>query len=168
VSVSHYLLLETPLLSILQDTFCLANDEPTKEPTFMSPTEISSYLSLHCPTPPSTTAPLNFIHRSCHLAVLLYHSPHRHTKHNINQLNTLKGYLLLSDMNGLWLPFPGALLWCLLVGTECATGQGALYSWFASQLVTLWVPTLEHRWEGLQMALEYYGRLLKRRRGNVS
>jgi hypothetical protein len=168
MSVSHYLPFETPLLSILKDTFCLANDELTTEPpSISSSTEISTYLPLHDPTPPSTTAPLNYVHWSCHLAVLLYHTPHSYKDDKINQLHTLKDYLLLSDMSGLWLPFPGALLWCLLVGTECATGHGALYSWFASQLMILWIPSSQHRWEGLQMALEWFGRLLKRRRGNV-
>jgi hypothetical protein len=166
MSVSHYLSFETPLLSILKDTFWLANDELTTGSTFISSnSEISTYLSLHYPTPPSTIAPQDYIHRSCHLAVLLYHSLHPYTDDKINQLHNLKDCLLLSDMNGLWLPFPGALLWCLLVGSDCATGHGVLYSWFATQLMSLWVPSSMHRWEGLQTALEWFGRLLKRRRG---
>lgn len=164
MSVSQYLPSETPLLSILKGTFDLANDELAEPPTsIISGAKFTNHFSLHYPTPPSMTAYLNYVHQSCHLAVLLYHSPC--TEDEITQLYALKNCLQLSDLNGLWLPFPGALLWCLLVGTECASGHGVLYSWFASQLMQLWIPLPWHRWEGLQMALEWFGRLLKRRQG---
>lgn len=161
----HHLPSELSLLSVLKDTFQLAQSElSTPRTRFSSNTRISNYLSLQCPTLPSMTVPLNYIHQSCHLAVHLYHSSPPFADDQLNQLHKLKEYLQLSHMNGLWLPFPGALLWCVLVGAECASGHGILYSWFIAQLMLLWVPLSVHRWEGLQMALEWFGRLLKMRR----
>jgi hypothetical protein len=159
-SVSHFLLAETPLLSILKDTFDLENEAVTSPP-FPHSTDLFSSLNAS-PLLPIPAHP-NYTHLSCHLSVLLYHTQPSAASRTAHA-HTLKDYLSLSDTSALWLPFPGALLWCLVVGTQCSTGDDALYSWFAAQLMRFWVPLSLHRWEGLERALGWFGRLLKRRR----
>jgi hypothetical protein len=67
-------------------------------------------------------------------------------------------------MSTFWLPFPGALLWCLIVGIERAKGDEVLYSWFAAQLMRCWVPLSMHRWAGLEKAGGWFGILIRAQR----
>lgn len=153
---------ETPLYSVLKATFA----QPI---TSSLNTAITSRLfALDLSTLPPTLPPsLEYIPRTCHLACLMYHSrptcPNAYTN---AKTFTLRDYLVKSDMSTLWAPFPGALLWCLIVGAECARGHDTLYTWFAAQLMRCWVPLAMHRWEGLEAALEWFGRLVREQRTN--
>jgi hypothetical protein len=67
-----------------------------------------------------------------------------------------------------WMPLPGALMWCLLVGIDGSFGDSVLYPWFVSQLHRLWLPLGATRWQELQRSLSCFGWLLRCGRDSVS
>jgi hypothetical protein len=150
----------SPLYTVLKSTFA----QPL---TAYPSTAITSGLSaLDLSTlPPALPPNLEYIPRTCRLATLMYHSRlTRENAYSSTKTFTLRDYLVQSDMSTLWAPFSGALLWCLIVGAECARGHDVLYSWFAAQLMRCWVPLAMNRWEGLEAALDWFGRLVREQR----
>jgi hypothetical protein len=159
---------QVALRSILKPTFA----QPIVRSPECSSDRISARLSALDLSSLSDGLPSNleYIPRTCCLACLLYHAaPLRWPAAVIStRTHTLRDYLLASDMSTLWMPFPGVLLWCLVVGARSARGDDVLYSWFASQLMQCWVPLSMHRWDGLETALKWYGLLIRAQRKGES
>jgi hypothetical protein len=160
---------QVPLYSILKATF--AQPIAGASPDYTSD-RISARLaaldlsSLHESLPPN----LEYIPRTCRLACLLFHADPEHSSESAinSRAHTLKDYLLHSDMSTLWMPFPGALLWCLVVGAQRSQGDDVLWSWFQAQLMWCWIPLAMRRWDGLEKALEWYGLLIQTKRNRKS
>jgi hypothetical protein len=110
---------------------------------------------------------VDYVCESCRLACLIWtRSGQNLTSKSSCTLHALKDTLERTDMTGYWLPLPGALLWCLLVGVDGAFGDNMLYTWFASQLQRVWIALSIYRWEGLQRSLSCFGWLLSLGRGS--
>lgn len=109
----------------------------------------------------------DYIYESCRLSRLIWVcSSQKLTRKSSRMLQALKDMLERTDMTGYWLPLPGALLWCLLVGVDRALGNNTLYTWFASQLQRAWIALSIYRWQGLQRSLSCFGWLLRLGRGS--
>ncbi|RFU33187.1 hypothetical protein B7463_g3197, partial [Scytalidium lignicola] len=105
------------------------------------------------------------MYESCRLAYIIWACGGNYlNKSCLSMLNDLKDTLEKVNMSDYWLPFPGALLWYLLVGVDRTFGDDILYPWFVSQLLRFWVPLSLQRWRGLQRSLSCFGWLLKRGR----
>jgi hypothetical protein len=101
--------------------------------------------------------PIGHITECCRLATLIYSSKADGSDTSLEHLQALKIGLQKTELGEDWLRFPGALLWCLIVGTCWAKSNKPLYSWFVSQLLRFWAPICLHRWDGLQRYLRLVG-----------
>jgi len=102
------------------------------------------------------------VRESCRLAYLIWTLRDRcSTNNKSSMLQALKESLDKTNLSDYWLPIPGALLWCLLIGVNMTHDTHTLYPWFTSQLLSFWVPISLHRWQGFQRSLDCFGRLFK-------
>lgn len=137
----------------LQDTYRQLVNANERSPS----TSISTSADTHAYAQQQLKEGEHYIRISCATATALWAGDGR----PLHLRQKLKDALEQTDPSRSWLPVPGALLWCLLVGLNYSRGDQVLYPWFAAQLLRSWTPVGFYRWDRLQQALDWFRWLLR-------
>jgi hypothetical protein len=92
------------------------------------------------------------------LLAMLLNSSSLDSNSTLKCIERLKNHLNETSIQSFWHPFPGALIFCLIVGM--ATSKNTLYRpWFVANLMRVTTGLAFENWEGLKQCLYCFSEL---------